>query len=605
LCLLMVAVMCMSFFGASASALSFNISGASGSSTGSISIPITVSEDDESGVSSTPAPKSTPALDEGFGAGEPDEVDDEAFEADMDLDKGNSEAVDTIAKAIEGGQTVIKFNGYFSFEDTTLEITKNVTFSISSGTMIEYMDNVVVKKGGTLSITGSGIIDELPTVEAGGKLLIYGGIFGDGVDPTAYVAEGYEAKLVDGSYYQVSKKTVTVEEPEDEDEPEKEDPSLYLNANGSDKAIKLNSYEYEKNSNAVITATFDTSASAAGNLAYFFMVKSSSTVIGDENLLSTASYSINYVGDTATLTIRNSYLDGLDADEYWFVGVGYNETTKGPDLTCVKYSEETLEIQRQNVPSAGTGEGGLKVSVFEKQYTDNGGWETGDGALHFYCRRTTEVIDLEIIQIEIDDLDHSASYVLDNEMWYDQGGGYFFVGESQFLNRLSKGVHTIKVTAKDIYGNVFRGTCDFVVLQDPSPVLEFVGTYKHVINSGKSLKLKCSEPIAAVFVGKNGTQLDNYAFQMYKLSNDGKTLTLTSEFLNQRAAGYTYSIWVKDASGNESNELYFQILTTAQANASVDTGDASDIALWAAFLILSGAAIAVALPRVKKNGGKE
>ena len=97
------------------------------------------------------------------------------------------------------------------------------------------------------------------------------------------------------------------------------------------------------------------------------------------------------------------------------------------------------------------------------------------------------------------------------------------------------------------------------------------------------------------------TNLSEFTF----LSSDGKTLTLTPEFLNARAAGYSYALWVEDASGNESNTVYFQILTTAQANASVDTGDASDIALWAAFLILSGAAVAVALPRVKKSSGKE
>ena len=191
------------------------------------------------------------------------------------------------------------------------------------------------------------------------------------------------------------------------------------------------------------------------------------------------------------------------------------------------------------------------------------------------------------------------------DRWYDQGGGYFYVGESQFLNQLSKGEHTITLHAKDKNGNVFTGSCNFIVLQDPAPVLEFSGTYKHVINSGKSLKLKSSEPIKAVYAGKNGTQLDNFDYTMYKLSNDGKTLTLTPEFLNARTAGYSYALWVEDTSGNESNVVYFQILTTAQANASVDTGDASDIALWAAFLILSGAAVAVALPRVKKNGGKE
>ena len=588
LCLLMVAVMCMSFFGASASALSLNIGGSGSSSTGSVNIPVSISEDDEAEATPTPAPKATPALDAGFGAGEPDEAYSPEVEDD---DEDYSNAVDKMAEALKNGQRTIKFSGYFCF-DKELVIEKNmdVSFVLAEGCEVEDTDKIIVN--GTARISGTGSMGALPTVNEGGKLFISGGSFTE--DPSKYLAEGYKVDTSSG-YFDVVKDTAAADEPKAEDEPEDKDVSVYVNPDTGVKKIQLSTYDYVKGSTEEFMATFDTESD--GDFAFFFIAKSSKTTITDEDLL--AYYDISYSDTTATLYGINKYLDGLAEGSYWFGGGCYKGSAADPE--SVKYSKQTLQIRNKEVPSTGDGTGGILVSVYDKQYTANGGWESGDGHLHFVYTPG----DYTVFKITIDDLDHKVTLTLNNEQWYDQGGGYFYVGESQFLNQLSKGEHTITLHAKDKNGNVFTGSCNFIVLQDPAPVLEFSGTYKHVINSGKSLKLKSSEPIKAVYAGKNGTQLDNFDYTMYKLSNDGKTLTLTPEFLNARTAGYSYALWVEDTSGNESNVVYFQILTTAQANASVDTGDASDIALWAAFLILSGAAVAVALPRVKKSSGKE
>ena len=588
LCLLMVAVMCMSFFGASASAFSINIGGSGSSSTGSINIPMGASEDDEPEVTSTPAPKATPALDAGFGAGEPDEAYSPEVEDD---DEDYSNAVDKMAEALKNGQRTIKFSGYFCF-DKELVIEKNmdVSFVLAEGCEVEDTDKIIVN--GTARISGTGSMGALPTVNEGGKLFISGGSFTE--DPSKYLAEGYKVDTSNG-YFDVVKDTAAADEPKAEDEPEDKDVSVYVNPDTGVKKIQLSTYDYVKGSTEEFMATFDTESD--GDFAFFFIAKSSKTTITDEDLL--AYFEIAYNDTTATLYGINKYLDGLAEGSYWFGGGCYKGSAADPE--SVKYSKQTLQIRNKEVPSTGDGTGGILVSVYDKQYTANGGWESGDGHLYFVYTPG----DYTVYKVTIDDLDHKVTLTLNNEQWYDQGGGYFYVGESQFLNQLSKGEHTITLHAKDKNGNVFTGSCNFIVLQDPAPVLEFSGTYKHVINSGKSLKLKSSEPIKAVYAGKNGTQLDNFDYTMYKLSNDGKTLTLTPEFLNARTAGYSYALWVEDTSGNESNVVYFQILTTAQANASVDTGDASDIALWAAFLILSGAAVAVALPRVKKSSGKE
>ena len=588
LCLLMVAVMCMSFFGASASALSLNIGGSGSSSTGSVNIPVSISEDDEAEATPTPAPKATPALDAGFGAGEPDEAYSPEVEDD---DEDYSNAVDKMAEALKNGQRTIKFSGYFCF-DKELVIEKNmdVSFVLAEGCEVEDTDKIIVN--GTARISGTGSMGALPTVKEGGKLFISGGSFTE--DPSKYLAEGYKVDTSSG-YFDVVKDTAAADEPKAEDEPEDKDATVYLNPKTEIKTIELSTYDYVKGSTEEFMATFDTKTD--GDFAFFFIAKSSKTTITDEDLL--AYYDISYSDTTATLYGINKYLDGLAEGSYWFGGGCYKGSAADPE--SVKYSKQTLQIRNKEVPSTGDGTGGILVSVYDKQYTANGGWESGDGHLYFVYTPG----DYTVYKVTIDDLDHKVTLTLNNEQWYDQGGGYFYVGESQFLNQLSKGEHTITLHAKDKNGNVFTGSCNFIVLQDPAPVLEFSGTYKHVINSGKSLKLKSSEPIKAVYAGKNGTKLDNFDYTMYKLSNDGKTLTLTPEFLNARTAGYSYALWVEDTSGNESNVVYFQILTTAQANASVDTGDASDIALWAAFLILSGAAVAVALPRVKKSSGKE
>ena len=588
LCLLMVAVMCMSFFGASASAFSINIGGSGSSSTGSVSIPMGASEDDEAEATPTPAPKATPALDAGFGAGEPDEAYSPEVEDD---DEDYSNAVDKMAEALKNGQRTIKFSGYFCF-DKELVIEKNmdVSFVLAEGCEVEDTDKIIVN--GTARISGTGSMGALPTVNEGGKLFISGGSFTE--NPSKYLAEGYKVDTSNG-YFDVVKDTAAADEPKAEDEPEDKDATVYLNPKTEIKTIELSTYDYVKGSTEEFMATFNTKTD--GDFAFFFIAKSSKTTITDEDLL--AYFEIAYNDTTATLYGINKYLDGLAEGSYWFGGGCYKGSAADPE--SVKYSKQTLQIRNKEVPSTGDGTGGILVSVYDKQYTANGGWESGDGHLYFVYTPG----DYTVYKVTIDDLDHKVTLTLNNEQWYDQGGGYFYVGESQFLNQLSKGEHTITLHAKDKNGNVFTGSCNFIVLQDPAPVLEFSGTYKHVINSGKSLKLKSSEPIKAVYAGKNGTQLDNFDYTMYKLSNDGKTLTLTPEFLNARTAGYSYALWVEDTSGNESNVVYFQILTTAQANASVDTGDASDIALWAAFLILSGAAVAVALPRVKKSSGKE
>ena len=128
------------------------------------------------------------------------------------------------------------------------------------------------------------------------------------------------------------------------------------------------------------------------------------------------------------------------------------------------------------------------------------------------------------------------------------------------------------------------------------PTLKAVDTAKHVINSSKSLKFVCSDEITKVYVG-NVQLTDEDDFYV---SKDGKTVTLTADFLNKRTAGSTYTIKVLTESGEYASTT-FQILTTAQASASPRTGDTSKIGLWTAVLMLSAGAGVAILPRLKKE----
>ena len=146
--------------------------------------------------------------------------------------------------------------------------------------------------------------------------------------------------------------------------------------------------------------------------------------------------------------------------------------------------------------------------------------------------------------------------------------------------------------------DVYTNSCTFWVVDVPT--LEAYSTDKHVVNSSKSLRFIASEEIDpnSVMVGSKKLYDSNDFF----VSNDRKNITLSADFLNNRQTGtYTISAVTKDGRTIKTN---FYILTTAQASSSPRTGDESQIGLWAAFLLLSGAAVVVLVPKLRKQGVK-
>ncbi len=178
------------------------------------------------------------------------------------------------------------------------------------------------------------------------------------------------------------------------------------------------------------------------------------------------------------------------------------------------------------------------------------------------------------------------------DQYWDLEYGYFMLG-TNYLNSLSA-EHTYYMQVVDarhpnmLYSNVVS----FRV----GPTLRALDTDKHVINSTRSLRFRSSAPVARVYVGN--IELTDPAD--FGVSWDGQTVTLSYEFLNKRSGGNTYTIKVLTTSGEYASTT-FQVLTTAQGSASPRTGDESNLGLWAAFLLLSGTAIVVMVPKLRKH----
>lgn len=280
-----------------------------------------------------------------------------------------------------------------------------------------------------------------------------------------------------------------------------------------------------------------------------------------------------------TSYIDTGDLDALPAGTYYIFAAFYNTgtgTTQASRAGWIRISNSGT-----NIPDNPSYDGVLQVGT---RY--NNDWYQGDGVLQFYVspypgfNQNSTNMRVLIDGREIGNLDY-----------YDYLNGYFYIGTAK-LESLASGTHWL--TVENIEDGA-TGSCTFYI----GPTLKARDTNKHVTGSSRNLKFVCSEPISRVWVGDR--ELDNYdSYDYYSISRDGKTLTLTARFLNNRTAGSTYNLTVETNTG-ERVSTTFQILTTAQASSSPKTGDNSNLALWVSALVMSGAAAAVILPKMKKE----
>ena len=272
------------------------------------------------------------------------------------------------------------------------------------------------------------------------------------------------------------------------------------------------------------------------------------------------------------LTLTKSFLDKLSAGTYYFFSqgpiVGANHTTLSMGALVVQSGSITINPGDAAV------------------WPVDSAWYSGSGMYYFYVTPALQLVDgtsYDYYDVAIDGVQVGGDKLSYN--------GYQKFGvASSVMDSLSIGTHTMTVLTTAGYAS-----CNFRV----GATLRPVDTDKHVTGSSKNLQFVCSDSISRVWVGPTELTSLNYG-DYWTLSSSGKTITLTAKFLNNLSAGNTRTLTVLTANGDQPS-CTFQILTTAQASSSPRTGDESNLALWAAVLLLSGGAAVAILPRLKKH----
>lgn len=301
-------------------------------------------------------------------------------------------------------------------------------------------------------------------------------------------------------------------------------------------------------------------------------------------ILSVNDYDINTAN--TLLTLSKSYLKGLTDGTYYLIGF-----PNGSSMS------EQVNLGKFIVKGSGL-LGGLYTLTPDYQM-----WYSGTDPLTFYSSLFEDagllwnykgygedVIVPDVLVSTRSSMSGATSVRIDQ--YWDLGYGYFMLG-TNFLSSLSADeTYYMQVVDARHPDQNYTNVVSFRV----GPTLRAIDTDKHVINSTRSLRFRSSSPISEVYVGN--IQLTDPAD--YGVSWDGKTVTLSFEFLNKRSAGNTYTLKVRTTSG-EWAATTFQVLTTAQGSASPRTGDESNLGLWAAFLLLSGTAVVVLVPKLRKQ----
>lgn len=331
------------------------------------------------------------------------------------------------------------------------------------------------------------------------------------------------------------------------------DGSYYYNVVGS---------PYTRNSNGSVYVEL----SALSSTNYWISTDYSAN---GASVISSGNYSlINYSNGIYNyrLTFNNSYLNGLSNGTYYLFGQDSNKNT-------VRMGSFTVQGSNDVIPGT--------AAVWPVDDT----WYSGNGMYYFYVTPSLQLVSggtYDYYDVKIDGMQIGGDKISYN--------GYQKFGvASSVMDTLATGTHsiTVQTTAGTATGSFRVGA-----------TLRAVDTDKHVIGSSKNLQFVCSEAISRVWVGS--TEITNNYGDYYTLSNNRKTITLSAGFLNNRTAGQTYTITVQ-TDGGYTPSCTFQILTTAQASSSPRTGDESNLALWAAVLIISGGAAVAVLPRLKKH----
>lgn len=169
--------------------------------------------------------------------------------------------------------------------------------------------------------------------------------------------------------------------------------------------------------------------------------------------------------------------------------------------------------------------------------------------------------------------------------------------KSAYLATLKPGAHILKVVTCD-ENNVPSGTV-FATINIVGTTSAVYGDNAHVRGTTSDLIFNSTGAITAVTIGNTSIDPANYT-----LSNNGKTITLKSNFLNLLNYGtYTMKLTTQatnanGTAGSATETTSFRIVT---ANYAPATGDESNLAIWLAVMMISGVGVLALIPRKKKE----
>ena len=171
-----------------------------------------------------------------------------------------------------------------------------------------------------------------------------------------------------------------------------------------------------------------------------------------------------------------------------------------------------------------------------------------------------------------------------------------------FLESLEGGSHNF-FFKYGLGGQTYRLRCTVAVLvdyrvfkiNDVSVTDANAATVDWYTNSGKTLRFHADGPyekFAGVKIGNTTLNAGNYSFAKI---NEGTVVTINAAFLNTLAKGnYPVTLLYKDGEATAQFDVHI-------GSSSPKTGDDSNILLWTAVMLLSGAAIVALLPKSKKQ----
>ena len=453
-----------------------------------------------------------------------------------------------------GFDGTISINGGEVYE---LELGGGV-LNMSSGT-ITSLTVVDADKASKLNVSGGNVTEFLAATALYPQKAIKGGTWG--------VADAYlqyfEGSIVDG-YVKTGSNPYTVSSTGSGSG------SGIGGSGGTDNGFTYTLYgsPYTKNS----TGTVYVDISAQSTNGYWIGTKADAT---NAQQISSINYSLSANGTGYRLTFTNSYLNSLASGTYYLFAV---------------YGGNTVRMCSTTNPLVITGSDSITVNPGTAAVwpVDSSLWYSGDGTYYFYVTPSLQLVDgktYDYYEVRIDDV------LLGGDKFTYNGYQKFGIAASVMDNLTVGNTHTLTVLTPAGYAS-----CNFRI----GATLRPVDTDKHVTGSSKNLQFVCSDAISRVWIGSNELTNLNYG-DYWTLSSSGKTITLTAKLMNtQLVAGNTYTLTVQTANG-DTPSCSFKILTTAQASASPQTGDESNLALWAAVLVLTGGAAVAILPRLKKH----